>query len=102
VNVADMSTSPESVASTRSPLRVASNSWLPCFTQRGCPLGAGASRRVASGRQLVIGYSSLRRTRLTATLVADGAGLPPRSKPGPAVAAGAFGAAGAALALRAS
>jgi hypothetical protein len=35
---------------------------------------------------------------LSATLIADGDALPPRAKPGTVVAAGAFGAAGAALA----
>ena len=37
---------------------------------------------------------------LVATLAADGDGLPPRAKPGTAIAAGAFGAIGATLAWR--
>jgi hypothetical protein len=68
-------------------------------------LSAGALAAAASGssaRPWLAACAASDAVDLTATLVADGAGLPARSKPGTAVAAGTFGAAGAALAARES
>jgi hypothetical protein len=66
-------------------------------------LAAGALAAAASGtsaRAWLAACAASDAVDVAATLLADGAGLPSRAKPGTAVAAGAFGAAGAALALR--
>ena len=64
-------------------------------------LSAGALAAAASGnsaRPWLAACAASDAVDLTATLVADGAGLPPHSKPGTVVVAGTFATVGAALA----
>jgi hypothetical protein len=70
---------------------------------RDLALSAGALVTAASGRSArpwLAACAASDAVDLAATLAADGDGLPSKSKPGTALAAGAFGALGTALAVK--